>query len=110
MSRKRKANTDLSTATGITYEPVIFVSPGLENDIRLNVLGVEYHLHSVILKVYFRRFLDSADKTKKPSSSRFRYEYTSVIDAEEVSNADAVAWSLQPTSKVGQLSCASCAC
>ncbi|KAK2625513.1 hypothetical protein QTJ16_004825 [Diplocarpon rosae] len=46
--------------------PIIFSTPGLKPDTLLVVLGQEFHVHSLLLKLhsaFFRKFLDSPDKT-----------------------------------------------
>jgi hypothetical protein len=79
----------------------IFVSPGLQPDVRFKVFGKwEFHVNSVILKLYsafFRRFLDPANKEDEtPHSSQFKYEWVSEIDE------DGTGWHLvSESSKVG---------
>ncbi|QSZ36384.1 hypothetical protein DSL72_006260 [Monilinia vaccinii-corymbosi] len=66
-----------------TFQPIIFQRPGFEIDVRLNVFGQEYLVHSIVLRLqsaYFRTFLDSADKVPAVKSSLFRYDYISVVD------------------------------
>lgn len=75
-SNKRKLDLDFSR------DPIIFISPGLPRDVRITVFRQEFHLNSVLLKLhsaYFRTFLGSADKSGKPASAKFRYDYVSVI-------------------------------
>lgn len=69
LSKKRKAD-DL-TAEPAADNMIKFISPGLKADVRLKVFQHEIHVHSLILKLnssYFRRFLDSPDKTGEPAS------------------------------------------
>jgi hypothetical protein len=45
--------------------PIIFQFPGLKLDVSLKVFEVEFHVHSMLLKLhsaFFRKFLDSPDK------------------------------------------------
>jgi hypothetical protein len=51
--------------------PIVFQSPGLKPDVSFNVFDVEFHVHSILLKLhsaFFRKFLDSPDKTVSPST------------------------------------------
>ena len=76
--------------------PIVFISPGLQADVRLCVFKQEFHVHSIILKLhsaYFRKFLDSADKAKVPTSALFRYEYVTVVDTDGE-------WALEGAAKV----------
>ena len=64
-----------------------FSAPGLEPDVRLRVFDKwEFHVHSVILKLYsafFRKFLDPSNKLEDSSlntSSQFKYEWVTEID------------------------------
>ncbi|KAE8448673.1 hypothetical protein EG329_009099 [Mollisiaceae sp. DMI_Dod_QoI] len=81
---KRRKQNPVEEIDGDAPSPVIFLSPGLKNDVRFKVYGkFEYHLHSVVLKLhsaFFRRFLDSPEKSDDPASSEFQYEYVSVED------------------------------
>lgn len=66
--------------------PFVFASPGLKPDVRIQVFDSEFHVHSIILKLhssYFRKFLDSADKSDASDSASFQYEYSTVIDEDE---------------------------
>ena len=52
--------------------PIVFQSPGLKPDVSLKVFKVEFHVHSVLLRLhsaFFRKFLDSADKNVSASTS-----------------------------------------
>lgn len=82
--------------------PIVFTSPGLKADVRINALGQDYHVHSIILKLYsafFRRFLDSPDKELPPILASFRYEYSSVLDDDAAAD---LKWVLEPGRKVSQ--------
>ncbi|CZR55513.1 uncharacterized protein PAC_05401 [Phialocephala subalpina] len=61
-------------------------APGLKPDVRLKVFGTsEYHVHSVLLKLYsgfFLKFLDSPEK-KVPASPEFAYEWITQIDDDD---------------------------
>jgi hypothetical protein len=48
--------------------PIVFQSPGIRPDVSLKVFDVEFHVHSILLKLhsaFFRKFLDSPDKTEE---------------------------------------------
>jgi hypothetical protein len=80
---KRKATEEaLRESEGI--QPVIFKSSGVKPDVRLRLFGIrEFHVHSSILKLhsnYFRKFLDSPDKTPAAPSASWKYDYVSVVD------------------------------
>ncbi|KAL2070504.1 hypothetical protein VTL71DRAFT_13530 [Oculimacula yallundae] len=63
--------------------PIVYASPGLKPDVRIRILSDVYHVHSIILKLhsnYFRRFLDSPEKTGTRASAEFEYEYVAVFD------------------------------
>jgi hypothetical protein len=65
---------------------IIFQSPGLQPDVWLKFFDVaEFHVHSVILKLYsafFRKLLDSPDKAivQKSPATGFQYEWIMVLD------------------------------
>ncbi|TVY31530.1 hypothetical protein LSUB1_G008456 [Lachnellula subtilissima] len=85
-----------SSAADTKPAPFISLSPGLKPDTRLRVFEQEFHVHSTILKLhsnYFRRFLDSPDKTGALASPLFQYEYVSVVDEDRT-------WALYPIQKV----------
>jgi hypothetical protein len=73
----------MSTTDNTEERKVIrFNSPGLKHDVRLKVFDIDFHVHSVILKLYsgfFRKFLDSPEK-KIPASADFAYEWVTQID------------------------------
>jgi hypothetical protein len=73
----------MSTTDDTKERKVIkFTSPGLKHDVRLKVFDIDFHVHSVILKLYsgfFRKFFDSPEK-KIPESTEFAYEYVTQID------------------------------
>lgn len=74
----------------------IFTLAGFTADVRRLVFEQEYHVHSVILKLfsaYFRKFLDSPDKPGKPASASFQYEYATAPDDDET-------WALEPANKI----------
>lgn len=80
---KRKATEDAPREPEVR-EPVIFISLGTRPDVRLKLFGIrKFHVHSHILKHrsnYFRKFMDSADKTPAPPSAHWKYDYVSVVD------------------------------
>ncbi|RDW76122.1 hypothetical protein BP5796_06943 [Coleophoma crateriformis] len=65
-----------------------FEWPGLQPDLRLEVFDSdEFHVHSTIMKLhsaFFRRFLDSPDKTADPSMpvrrGAFKYNWITKVD------------------------------
>jgi hypothetical protein len=63
---------------------VKFTSPGLQADVRRKVLNVDFHAHSVLLKLhssFFRKFLNSPDEEGSiPGSAEFKYEWVTKID------------------------------
>ncbi|TGO38519.1 hypothetical protein BHYA_0073g00280 [Botrytis hyacinthi] len=61
----------------------VYKLPGHKVDVKLLVFNHEIHCHSLMLKLgsaYFRKFLDSADKTPAPANATFRYEYVTIQD------------------------------
>ena len=73
------------------YKPVLFTARGLTPDVRLEVFGQEYHVHSIILKMqsaFFFKFLDSADKSDYSPKSNFLHEWVTEVDE------DGKSWSL----------------
>ncbi|EPE24746.1 hypothetical protein GLAREA_08599 [Glarea lozoyensis ATCC 20868] len=65
--------------------PIVFKFKGFELDTKLTVFSQEFHVHSSVLKVnsiFFRTFLDSADKKKSDVSAagKFRYKWITQID------------------------------
>ncbi|KAH7403259.1 hypothetical protein BKA64DRAFT_641261 [Cadophora sp. MPI-SDFR-AT-0126] len=53
-------------------KPIMFTTPGFQPDVRLVVFDQELHVHSILLKLYsayFRKFLDSPDKTPKVANA-----------------------------------------
>lgn len=93
--RREESSTGISVPS---KSEIVFRSPGLIADTCLTVFEQDFHVHSVILKLYsayFRRFLDSADKdhTTEPQFSSFRYLYTTVVDDDGV-------WALEPAATV----------
>ncbi len=87
-----------TSTSGIT--PRKFNAPGMKTDVRVRVFEREFHVHSVVLKLYsafFRTLLDSADKKSKDRDveRRFRYDYTSVLDPDG-------GWGLEAAKTVGE--------
>lgn len=65
--------------------PVVFTARGLKADVKLEVFGTEFRVHSLILKLqsaFFFAFLDSPDKTAPvaTSSNGFTYEWITMVD------------------------------
>ena len=65
--------------------PIIFTARGPVVDVRLRCFDTEFHVHSVILKLYsafFAKFLDSPDKAHPQTVpvGRFKYEWVSKVD------------------------------
>lgn len=74
--------SQISSSSGV---PKRFSAPGMKTDVRIRVFEREFHVHSVVLRLYsafFRTFLDSADKGSGAVSGegQFRYNYISVLD------------------------------
>lgn len=72
--------SQISSSSGI---PKAFHAPGMKTDVRIRVFEREFHVHSVVLRLYsafFRTFLDSADKGPVSGEGQFRYDYVSVLD------------------------------
>ncbi|CAG8979882.1 hypothetical protein HYALB_00002656 [Hymenoscyphus albidus] len=93
LSKKRQRPESDAARTPSKPAPVVFRTPGETVDTLLSVLGQDYHVYSSILKRhsnFFRKFLDSPDKSGKPASAQFRYHYVTVIDKD-----DAKAWFLE---------------
>jgi hypothetical protein len=79
--------------------PVIFILLGYIADTRLKVFEVEFYVHSIILKIgsiYFKKFLDSANKAASPSIITFQYEYVAIVDD------DGETWGLEAVFKVSR--------
>lgn len=96
-------STMLSIAPDIPTVPCphVFICPGYNPDTRIKVFKKEYHVHSLILKLYsayFRKFLDSPEKIPALAEAIFKYDYISVVD-------DDGSWALDPVSKVVSSSC-----
>lgn len=65
--------------------PFAFRTTGnLEHDMRINVFGQEFLVHSCLMKAhsaFFAKFLDSSDKAGKAAGSgRYRYEWLTKVD------------------------------
>ncbi|CAL3972352.1 unnamed protein product [Diplocarpon coronariae] len=81
-AKKQKPND------GAPLGPIVFrTTGGLEQDVRLNVFGQEFHVHSCLLKAhsaFFSRFLDSSEKRPAAESAvtngRYRYEWVTEVD------------------------------
>ncbi|CAL3972274.1 unnamed protein product [Diplocarpon coronariae] len=63
--------------------PIAFTVPGMKTDVRIRVFEKEFHVHSVLLKLYsafFRTLLESADKRLEEDHEKrcWRYDYVSV--------------------------------
>ncbi|CAG8955888.1 hypothetical protein HYFRA_00008738 [Hymenoscyphus fraxineus] len=96
-NKRPRPNSDVQQAPSKPPAPIVFRKPGEAVDTLLSALGQDYHVHSSILKLhsnYFRKFLDSPDKSGKPASPQFRYHYVTVIDRD-----DAKAWFLESSEK-----------
>ncbi|CCD52102.1 hypothetical protein BofuT4_P082610.1 [Botrytis cinerea T4] len=93
-NKKRKHGEDLEPAQQGLPSPIIFLARGVNADTRFTVFRQQFHLHSSGLKHhsnYFRKFLNSADKSPAPASALFKYDYCSVIDEDG-------SWALMPAS------------
>jgi hypothetical protein len=70
--------------------PIVYRCLGMKPDVCLNVLGQDYHAHSILLKLlsaFFWTFLDSADKetsvmqaSEAKLTSKFRDERVTKVD------------------------------
>lgn len=72
--------SQISSSSGV---PKAFNAPGMKTDVRIRVFEREFHVHSVVLRLYsafFRTFLDSGDKGPVDGEGQFRYDYVSVLD------------------------------
>jgi hypothetical protein len=80
--------------------PTVFQTPDLKPDVRLRVFDFEFHVHSVLLKLhsaFFRKFLDSPDKTDLQSAGNletpsavvnfytgnFKYDWVTEVDGDK---------------------------
>ncbi|KAH7403261.1 hypothetical protein BKA64DRAFT_743874 [Cadophora sp. MPI-SDFR-AT-0126] len=67
-----------------TQEPIVFKARGMENDTRLRVFDIVFHVSSAVLKMhsqYFFKFLDSADKAFGSGHGDFKYDWvTKIVD------------------------------
>ncbi|KAF5869782.1 uncharacterized protein Bfra_010982 [Botrytis fragariae] len=64
----------------------VYKLPGHKVDVKLHVFSHEIHCHSLMLKLgsaYFRKFLDSADKTPSSANATFKYEYVTIQDTSD---------------------------
>lgn len=95
---KRKREESLASHMENKPDPIIFVLPGMKPDVRLDIFGQHIHVHSLILKLhshYFRKFLDSPEKSGERASADFQYEYAAAID-------DDGSWALEPVDEVSK--------
>ena len=113
----KKQKTDDAAAPS----PIVFQSPGLQPDVRLVVFDTEFHVHSIILKLYsafFRKFLDSPDKAAAAEAAavnpsiispelimpkKFKYEWVTKLDEDAESGDDNV-WYLVAATGVPKVS------
>jgi hypothetical protein len=95
--RSRKRARSKSNEVDGPSRPIVFLSPGLKPDVFLTLFHQEFHVHSVILKLYsnyFRKFLNSPDGfTNIPESTPFKHHYISEIDEDGT-------WALVPATNV----------
>ncbi|KAH8801164.1 hypothetical protein F5882DRAFT_514465 [Hyaloscypha sp. PMI_1271] len=65
--------------------PIIFKARGIVSDVRLNVFGTLFHVHSSILKLYSHYFFSYLDALGSPTAvagTAFKYDWTTkVVDA-----------------------------
>lgn len=77
--------------------PVAFRASGMQADVRIRIFEREFHVHSIVLRLYsafFRTSLDSADKGESGSErGSWRYDYVSVMDPDG-------GWGLEVAKKV----------
>jgi hypothetical protein len=83
----KKAKTSKNNDKTTMPSPIIFKARGLNADVRLRAFEIDFHVHSVILKIhsaFFFKFLDSADKTaaltNPTPADGFKYEWVTKID------------------------------
>jgi hypothetical protein len=91
--------SSVANESGIDYSksPMVFQTPDLKPDVSLRVFDFEFHVHSVLLKLhsaFFRKFLDSPDKTALQSpgnletppavvnfyTDKFKYDWVTEVD------------------------------
>ncbi|RDL32968.1 uncharacterized protein BP5553_08407 [Venustampulla echinocandica] len=65
--------------------PIVFTRHGMKPDTLLKVFGLEFHVHSVVLKInskFFHKFMDPDNGVVvvPPASSPFKYEWYTKID------------------------------
>jgi hypothetical protein len=99
-SRKRRRVESIAEVAEPEIPSIVFASPGLKPDVRLKIfVEAEIHYYSLILKLhsnFFRKFLDSPDKSPAPASASFKYEYATVVDEDGT-------WALEPAAKASIL-------
>jgi hypothetical protein len=88
-------DTQQLTTQSREEKAVVFSTPGIKPDTRLQVFSRGFNVHSILLKfhsAYFGTFLDSLDKAPNLNGP-FRYDYVSVVDADGL-------WGLEVKGKV----------
>jgi hypothetical protein len=69
----------------LPQSPIIFKARGIVSDVRLNVFGTLFHVHSSILKLYSHYFFSYLDALGSPTAvagTAFKYDWTTkVVDA-----------------------------
>ncbi|KAI9642862.1 hypothetical protein NHQ30_008596 [Ciborinia camelliae] len=61
----------------------VYKLPEHQVDVNIRIFSYEIQCHSLILKLgsaYFRKFLDSADKSPAPADATFKYQYVTIQD------------------------------
>ncbi len=97
--KRARSDSESGIETPLQLGTTIVFAPSVPPDCRITVFKQEYHVHSLILRIhsaFFRRFWDSPEKSTRPSSPQFRYEYVSVID-------DDGEWGLEPLTTAAPL-------
>ncbi|RDW69603.1 hypothetical protein BP6252_08623 [Coleophoma cylindrospora] len=95
MAGQKRRRADSTVEDDTRPPPQVFRSPGLVCDTRLTVCDQEFHVHSVILKLYsnyFRKFLDCPERhppAVAQTGSAFKYDYIAVVDEDNI-------WGLEP--------------
>lgn len=87
-------HTDRANMASSNPKPIVFPVA----DMSIQVFSQAFHVNSDILKVhseFFRKFLDSPDKGKSPTSKagNFKYEWVTQVDA------DRIGWNLTSKDK-----------
>lgn len=86
--QERPIAPNMTSANGIARndEAFTFILPDQKPDVRLNVFGKEFHVHSTVLRLYsafFRKFLD-APNPPVPGAGPYAYEYVTVVDEDGI--------------------------